>query len=137
MIDIIKVRALKSGNIFEKHQEYYFQKTNERSFTTEIMINGQIYERVENIDALYNKTKSAHFKYDDVLEAEIMNYEILEVSDKDGVSLIIYETCSVCLTEIEIKDCQPKICSNCGDLVLPCKLCDLDNVNCNKCPWEK
>lgn len=46
-----------------------------------------------------------------------------------------YELCPFCEYEIELKCIKFKqqSCSNCGELIFPCSLCNYDEMNCYKC----
>ena len=38
--------------------------------------------------------------------------------------------------EVQILISGILICPECGEKILPCSMCDMDNVNCNYCRWE-
>lgn len=48
----------------------------------------------------------------------------------------IYEWCDNCGMETKIGE-NGGNCEHCGKFLLPCSLCDMDNVNCNKCQYKK
>lgn len=48
----------------------------------------------------------------------------------------IYEWCDNCGMETKIGENGGK-CEHCGKFLLPCSLCDMDIVDCNKCPYKK
>jgi predicted RNA-binding Zn-ribbon protein involved in translation (DUF1610 family) len=50
----------------------------------------------------------------------------------------ISEWCPKCNTEVELEESfTTQICPNCNKEILPCCMCDNDEVNCNECPLEK
>lgn len=49
----------------------------------------------------------------------------------------ITEYCPDCDTEVELKTVfSVQVCPNCGELILPCALCDHDKCDCANCPLE-
>lgn len=46
------------------------------------------------------------------------------------------EWCDNCGEETEITD-KGGICKGCGKFLLPCSLCDMNKVNCEKCKFKK
>lgn len=50
---------------------------------------------------------------------------------------IVDEFCPHCETEVELKPVfSVQVCPNCGELILPCNLCDHDTCDCAHCPLE-
>lgn len=50
----------------------------------------------------------------------------------------ISELCPYCEHEVELENkFESQQCPNCNKIILPCSLCDMDKVNCSKCPIEK
>lgn len=50
----------------------------------------------------------------------------------------VYEWCPHCEIEVKLDAILKKqICPNCGEIILPCALCDCDVVKCAECPIEK
>lgn len=46
----------------------------------------------------------------------------------------IQEWCSNCCQEVTIDaEFKEQVCPNCGEIILPCSLCDMDTVECSKC----
>ena len=46
-----------------------------------------------------------------------------------------YELCPYCGEETQITEFGGK-CKNCGRFLKPCSLCDMENVNCEKCKFD-
>ncbi len=49
--------------------------------------------------------------------------------------ITITERCPECDTETKISN-NGGFCEHCGKWVKPCSMCDMDSVNCKKCPYE-
>lgn len=47
------------------------------------------------------------------------------------------EYCPCCDTEVVIPSFGVSFCPNCGELILPCSMCDTDYNDCGNCPYEK
>ena len=62
--------------------------------------------------------------------------ELIDVLKKDDNK--VSELCGNCGQEVFI-DCDIiGICPFCGKEILPCSICDWDNINCqNECPFRK
>lgn len=46
-----------------------------------------------------------------------------------------YELCPNCEEEVKLKaEFIKQICPSCKEEILPCSLCDMDQVDCSKCP---
>ncbi len=51
---------------------------------------------------------------------------------------MITELCPNCGVEVDIKEgCIKQNCPNCGKRILPCSLCNMDEVNCKDCLGKK
>ena len=51
---------------------------------------------------------------------------------------MVTEVCPDCDNEVELKDeMRMQVCPVCGRDILPCALCDMDNVDCGKCTLEQ
>lgn len=49
----------------------------------------------------------------------------------------VYEWCPHCETEVKLDAILKKqVCPNCGEIILPCALCNCDVVKCTECPTE-
>ena len=49
----------------------------------------------------------------------------------------ISELCPYCEYEVKLKNkFEVQTCTNCGKSILPCSLCNMDKVDCSKCPLE-
>lgn len=49
----------------------------------------------------------------------------------------ITEYCPDCETEVELKyTFSVQVCPHCGELIIPCALCDHDRCDCANCPLE-
>lgn len=49
----------------------------------------------------------------------------------------ITEYCPHCENEVDLRPVfSVQVCPSCGELILPCNLCDHDNCNCANCPLE-
>ena len=46
------------------------------------------------------------------------------------------EWCPHCNTEVDIPVIGESHCPNCGELIVPCNMCDSDIVNCSECVWR-
>lgn len=47
----------------------------------------------------------------------------------------VTELCPNCEEEVKLKAIfKVQICPNCGKPIKPCALCDMDKVDCSKCP---
>lgn len=46
------------------------------------------------------------------------------------------ELCPHCDSEVKIPADYPSNCPNCGKTILPCSMCNMDQVNCNRCIFE-
>ena len=46
-----------------------------------------------------------------------------------------WEQCGNCETEFVMSAYRPEPCPVCGRAVLPCNMCDPDNVDCRECPY--
>ena len=52
--------------------------------------------------------------------------------------MTITEWCSSCENEVELKEGFVKQkCPSCGELLLPCSMCNQDEINCSNCLAEK
>lgn len=50
----------------------------------------------------------------------------------------VYEWCPHCEIEVKLDAILKKqICPNCGEMILPCALCDCDVVKCTECTMGK
>lgn len=51
----------------------------------------------------------------------------------------VWEMCGDCGEEIKIDAIKGGTCPNCGNFVIPCSMCDLDNVewDCTHCLFEE
>lgn len=51
---------------------------------------------------------------------------------------MITELCSNCDTEVEIKHgCVKQQCPNCNKNILPCSMCDHNEIDCNDCVFKE
>lgn len=47
------------------------------------------------------------------------------------------EWCPHCSNEVELeKVLKVQTCPNCGEIILPCSMCDMDKDPCSNCPLE-
>ena len=49
----------------------------------------------------------------------------------------VWEQCYHCNTEVKIPNDKASKCPECGNRILPCSMCNMDEVKCSKCPYEK
>lgn len=47
------------------------------------------------------------------------------------------EWCPCCDTEVSIPSFGVSFCPNCGELIIPCSMCNPDYHDCRECPYEK
>lgn len=47
------------------------------------------------------------------------------------------EWCSFCGKDQSIPAWKTSTCPTCGERIVPCSMCDNDNIDCNKCPLIK
>lgn len=61
----------------------------------------------------------------------------VRVTDESGVELWDYTTewCPNCCEEVVIAPFGISFCSNCGEPILPCSMCDMHYVDCGNCPY--
>ena len=61
--------------------------------------------------------------------------EVLESYER---MFLIDEMCPHCTSEVQLKPVfSVQVCPECGELILPCNLCDHDTCNCAHCPLEQ
>lgn len=46
------------------------------------------------------------------------------------------ELCPYCENEVEISSEGKSICPICGKEILPCSMCNMNEVDCNKCNYQ-
>lgn len=46
------------------------------------------------------------------------------------------ELCPICEWEVEIPADYPSNCPKCENRILPCSMCNMDQVNCSECIYE-
>jgi len=49
----------------------------------------------------------------------------------------VWELCPNCNTEVKIPNNKRSICPECKEDILPCSMCNMDEVKCSTCPYEK
>lgn len=63
----------------------------------------------------------------------------VRVVDDGGKDVWDYTTewCPCCDTEVDIAPFGISFCSNCGEPITPCSMCNTDYIDCGDCPyWE-
>lgn len=49
----------------------------------------------------------------------------------------VWEVCPHCEREVKLPAKKGwNLCPECGNLILACAMCDMDNVNCTRCPFD-
>lgn len=46
------------------------------------------------------------------------------------------ELCPICEWEVEIPADYPSNCPKCNNIILPCSMCNMDQVDCRKCIFD-
>ena len=47
-----------------------------------------------------------------------------------------FELCPICENEVEIPADHPSNCPKCNNIILPCSMCNMDQVDCRKCIFD-
>ena len=86
--------------------------------------------------AKLHKTVEAEWSYEVIphlADIDHKKYSVI-VPDFDGYC---DEWCPCCDTEVVIPSFGVSFCPNCGELILPCSMCDASYNDCGDCPYKK
>ena len=139
---------IESASWNDKMLSWYKDVTIER-FWVDYIKDGIIYDNLDcfnrelswgAIDELRNTFNEVRdtLWYSGVLKDVYNSNEQYNLDDcYDYLEDITYEMCPECETEVELEMVLKKqICPNCGKVIYPCSICDMDIVNCNECPLD-
>ena len=89
-----------------------------------------------------HKTVNVEWSYEVIphlADIDHKRYRVEVVADDGDYDFQPYcdEWCACCDSEVVIPSFGVSFCPNCGELILPCSMCDADYNDCRNCPYEK